>query len=467
MGRLRMCTSSAVGPAEVSVFYWCISLHVLPLTEQADILTLQFLPPSSAPPNLTPASTPTHLHALQAHADHKDVVDEFTGACLEQVQQKPTTNKEAYAESSVKKSDVCAAFAYFVAHKLGDSVPNMPALVGNLVAQTMPDVRRSSSRLLGLRFSRVVWMTSGPCYVRRIDNKASTDGGGRVGDTKDTAPAPPPLPVVAVDACRGKGTGTATSTSSSSDRKPRAAVSITNDSITNDTCTATSRRSSSSNDKISTSNTVAATTSRGGNSSSSRNSRPVKRQRQQPTHPSVFLRNHTDVAITPRWVVSLCQDYLGPIDLDPATSTFINSLYIFAKWIFTEAEDGLQQQWAGRTVFCNPPWSATSDWVRHAVDQFRSGKVETMLLLLKADPSTRAFTALAGERAVFATFKARVTFEEMVEREGRPACRQHRAPHPAPCMLVLMSRSATNRKRFPYAVRNACTVWRMAEKKTH
>ena len=47
---------------------------------------------------------------------------------------------------------------------------------------------------------------------------------------------------------------------------------------------------------------------------------------------------------------------LGGITLDPASSAEANK-WIGAKAIYTEADDGLKQDWTGERVFCNPPYN--------------------------------------------------------------------------------------------------------------
>lgn len=58
---------------------------------------------------------------------------------------------------------------------------------------------------------------------------------------------------------------------------------------------------------------------------------------------------------TPPLIIESARAVMGTIDLDPATSEFANK-NIKAEQIFTEEDDGLQQDWSGN-VWMNPPYS--------------------------------------------------------------------------------------------------------------
>lgn len=54
---------------------------------------------------------------------------------------------------------------------------------------------------------------------------------------------------------------------------------------------------------------------------------------------------------------------------------------------FTISEDGLQQNWGGETVFCNPPYGrAIKDWVKKAYDESKKpGTIVVMLIPARTD----------------------------------------------------------------------------------
>ena len=61
---------------------------------------------------------------------------------------------------------------------------------------------------------------------------------------------------------------------------------------------------------------------------------------------------------------------------------------------FTKADDGLAQDWAGETVFVNPPYSAVKDWMRKVTDQHRAHDI-TVVTLTPARTDTRWFHSYA------------------------------------------------------------------------
>lgn len=73
---------------------------------------------------------------------------------------------------------------------------------------------------------------------------------------------------------------------------------------------------------------------------------------------TTFLKKEADTErYTPPEVVAAVKDTLGQIDLDPATTTLVNSTFIRAKKYYTELDDGLDREnnsWGGK-VYINPP----------------------------------------------------------------------------------------------------------------
>lgn len=49
---------------------------------------------------------------------------------------------------------------------------------------------------------------------------------------------------------------------------------------------------------------------------------------------------------------------------------------------FTEAQDGLSQDWGGHRVFCNPPYSKAKEWVKKGYEE--SKKLNTTVVMLVA-----------------------------------------------------------------------------------
>ena len=77
---------------------------------------------------------------------------------------------------------------------------------------------------------------------------------------------------------------------------------------------------------------------------------------------------------------------IDDVDLDVAANG-ANSL---ARRWYDRADDGLAQPWTGR-VWCNPPYSDISSWVRKAWDEWAIGEVEVIVMLLPANRTEQAW----------------------------------------------------------------------------
>jgi len=110
---------------------------------------------------------------------------------------------------------------------------------------------------------------------------------------------------------------------------------------------------------------------------------------------------------TPQWVF----DGLGLVfDLDVAAPPG-GVPWVPARRHFTEADDGLAQPWDG-VVWCNPPYSAPTDWCR------RFAEHPDMALLIRADLSSGGpLTALRAADALWAP-AGRLNFVDGVGERG-------------------------------------------------
>lgn len=91
---------------------------------------------------------------------------------------------------------------------------------------------------------------------------------------------------------------------------------------------------------------------------------------------------------TPPIYVDAAREVMGCIDLDPASCETAQE-WIKATQFFTEADNGLEQDWHGR-VWLNPPYSKTNGesnqalWSNRLVNEYKQGKVVEAILLVKA-----------------------------------------------------------------------------------
>jgi len=70
--------------------------------------------------------------------------------------------------------------------------------------------------------------------------------------------------------------------------------------------------------------------------------------------------------------------------LDPCASTENHKTEKY----FTEADDGLKQEWHG-SVFCNPPYSNIKNWVKKAYEEAQKPYCTRVVMLIPARPDTK------------------------------------------------------------------------------
>lgn len=78
---------------------------------------------------------------------------------------------------------------------------------------------------------------------------------------------------------------------------------------------------------------------------------------------------------------------------------------------YTECEDGLLQDWAGETVWCNPPYSSgrQNDWVRKCYEEsLKPGT--TVVLLVPARTDTARFHDYVWGKAELRFIRGRLKF---------------------------------------------------------
>lgn len=93
---------------------------------------------------------------------------------------------------------------------------------------------------------------------------------------------------------------------------------------------------------------------------------------------------------TPAYIIELAREVLGTIDLDPASSEAANAR-VQADRFFTAASDGYSHPWHGR-MWLNPPYGKEEGeretnamrWARKLITEYRAGRVEAAILLVKA-----------------------------------------------------------------------------------
>jgi site-specific DNA-methyltransferase (adenine-specific) len=98
-------------------------------------------------------------------------------------------------------------------------------------------------------------------------------------------------------------------------------------------------------------------------------------------------------------VLDPIRQVIGEIHLDPTAD---EHGYVQAKKRYFEHDDGLAQPWRAETVFCNPPYSKASQFIRKGRVSWGSGECVRVLLLLPERTHVSAFhEEVAGQADVF------------------------------------------------------------------
>ena len=101
----------------------------------------------------------------------------------------------------------------------------------------------------------------------------------------------------------------------------------------------------------------------------------------------------TDEWYTPQWLFDLLDEEFH-FDLDPC-STHENAKTILH---FTMEDNGLEKNWGGPRVFCNPPYGrGIGKWVQKGFQEAQNGAVVVMLLPASTDTKWFHDYCLKGE----------------------------------------------------------------------
>lgn len=139
----------------------------------------------------------------------------------------------------------------------------------------------------------------------------------------------------------------------------------------------------------------------------------------------VLFKSDTDEWSTPDSVFeALDQEF--HFTLDPCATAENHKCIRY----FTKEKDGLERDWQGETVFCNPPYSQIKKWVEKA---YREGIKDntTVVLLVPARTDTKWFQSYVLHRSEIRFIAGRIKFGDA----------QYNAPFPS--MIVIFRGART------------------------
>lgn len=166
---------------------------------------------------------------------------------------------------------------------------------------------------------------------------------------------------------------------------------------------------------------------------------PQARQRQPSrAHWTPDPRGDRDHQFTPPAFMEAVYEAFGEVDLDPCGHAE-SPVRAKRRILLNEGGDGLRDNWSGRLVFMNCPYSALLKWLRRADEQWSNGNVETVVALVPARTDSAWFhERLIGIADIY-MMKGRLRFLT-VQGRGNQA--------PFPLMVVLFGAQRDQRDRF-------------------
>lgn len=102
--------------------------------------------------------------------------------------------------------------------------------------------------------------------------------------------------------------------------------------------------------------------------------------------------------------------------MDPCASDDNHKCFLY----FTKQEDGLQHDWSGQRVFCNPPYSEIEKWVEKGYREgTKDGTIVVMLIPARTD--TKYFHNFILHRSEVRFIKGRLKFGDAIYNAPFPS----------------------------------------------
>ena len=132
----------------------------------------------------------------------------------------------------------------------------------------------------------------------------------------------------------------------------------------------------------------------------------------------------------------------GDIDLDPC-GHLLSPVVAHHRIMLSEGGDGLADDWEGKLAFVNPPYSELLRWLRRAHEQWRAGKVKTVVCLAPVRTDSAWFHQTLSADADIYLLQGRVRF---LDPRGKA---QHT---PFSLMLLTLGATTEQKERFAHLV---------------
>lgn len=99
---------------------------------------------------------------------------------------------------------------------------------------------------------------------------------------------------------------------------------------------------------------------------------------------------------TPPFLIERAREFMGSIDLDPASCAKAQEWIKAPDWFDgQERGSGLELDWCGR-VWLNPPFSNTSKWCEKARKEWRESRIDEALVLVNSNLGYKWYEEMAA-----------------------------------------------------------------------
>src|SRR5882724_2148326 len=121
------------------------------------------------------------------------------------------------------------------------------------------------------------------------------------------------------------------------------------------------------------------------------------------------------------------------------------------KRYYTPEQDGLQQDWTGEVVFCNPPYSQVAQWIQKAYEASKTG-AKLVVCVVSASVDTAWFQTYVLPYAEYRFPKGRWKFGGS----------RHNAPRPIAIVIFRPQTDHTRSQHGALRARDACNLAEMS-----
>ncbi|MGB7408236.1 MAG: DNA N-6-adenine-methyltransferase [Pontixanthobacter sp.] len=138
----------------------------------------------------------------------------------------------------------------------------------------------------------------------------------------------------------------------------------------------------------------------------------AKRRAPERVYWSQAAKLDRDSRFTPASFMEHVYSAFGPVDLDPCAHEQ-SPVIARRKFLLSDGDDGLRDEWTGSFAFVNPPYSDQLTWLKRAYHQWNEGNIRSVMCLVPFRPDSKFFHDTVMKKADIFALQGRVKFEDI------------------------------------------------------